>query len=147
MAAGPASPCPTVSSTSSSPFHLPAFKKRKTDCVEEGLGGLESMEGVQEELGCMEGVGGGEVVEEVENYLLCSLSDVGGSSIKASIDERRALLGRPEEDAEELFGRHIAANLRRLTNRQKAEAKVRIQQVMIEVEFPKDLHNSPAALF
>lgn len=169
MAAGPASPCPSVpsvSSTASSPLHLPAFKKRKTDYAEGGVGALESMGGVQGGLGCMEGVGdvqgglgcvegvqeglgcvegvqggleGGDVVEEVEKYLLCSLRDVEESSVKASVKERRAVLSnRPEEDADELFGRHIAANLRRLTNRQKAEAKVRIQQVMIEVEFPED---------
>lgn len=39
-------------------------------------------------------------------------------------------------DEEELFGMHIAAVLRRLTNRQKAIARLRIQKVLTDVEFP-----------
>lgn len=40
-------------------------------------------------------------------------------------------------DEEELFGMHIAAVLRRLTNRQKAMARLKIQQVLTDVEFPE----------
>lgn len=43
-------------------------------------------------------------------------------------------------DEEELFGMHIAAILRRLTNRQKAMARLRIQQVLTDVEFPETSH-------
>ena len=39
-------------------------------------------------------------------------------------------------DEEELFGMHIAAVLRRLTNRQKAMARLKIEQVLTDVEFP-----------
>lgn len=41
------------------------------------------------------------------------------------------------QDEEELFVLHVAATLRRFTNRQKAIAKLRIQQVLVEVEFPR----------
>lgn len=44
-------------------------------------------------------------------------------------------------DEEELFGMHIAAVLRRLTNRQKAMARLRIQQVLTDVEFPESPQN------
>jgi hypothetical protein len=39
-------------------------------------------------------------------------------------------------DEEELFGMHIAAVLRRLSNRQKAMARLKIQEVLTDVEFP-----------
>ncbi len=108
-----------------------------------GLGSMES-EDVEGELGCVEG---GEVVEEVEQFLLRSLG-VEEGSVKGGIEETRVLMeDRLGEDAEELFGRHIAANLRRLTNRQKAEAKVCIQQVMIDIEFPADAGGSQTTLY
>ena len=36
------------------------------------------------------------------------------------------------EDEEELFGRHVAANLRCFTARQKAQVKIRIQSVLMD---------------
>ena len=40
------------------------------------------------------------------------------------------------EDGEELFGRHVAATLRRMTNHQKAIVKLRIQSILTDAEFP-----------
>lgn len=44
-------------------------------------------------------------------------------------------------DEEELFGMHIAAVLRRLTNRQKSMARLKIEQVLTDVEFPDTVHD------
>ena len=43
-----------------------------------------------------------------------------------------------KEDEDELFGKQIAATLRRLTYRQKAHAKMRIQGVLLDIEFPAE---------
>lgn len=40
-----------------------------------------------------------------------------------------------EDDEDVLFGRQIAAVLKRFSNHQKATAKLRIQQVLVETEF------------
>ena len=40
-----------------------------------------------------------------------------------------------QQDEEEHFGKNIAAVMRRFTNRQKAVAKLQIQQVLLNVEF------------
>ena len=40
-----------------------------------------------------------------------------------------------ESDEDGLFARQIAATLRRFTYQQKAVAKVRIQQVLMDIEF------------
>ena len=56
------------------------------------------------------------------------------------IEERRA--ERQVEDEEELFGRQIAATLRRLNCRQKAMVKLIFQQVLMDIEFPKDTVNN-----
>lgn len=40
-----------------------------------------------------------------------------------------------EEDEDNLFCRSVCASLKRLSYQQKALAKIRIQQVMYEVEF------------
>ncbi len=37
-----------------------------------------------------------------------------------------------------MFAPQVAANLRRLSSRQKATAKIKIQQVLLEIEFPTD---------
>ena len=42
------------------------------------------------------------------------------------------------DDEEELFGRQVAATLRRLTKHQKAIAKMRIHTVLLQVEFPEE---------
>ena len=52
------------------------------------------------------------------------------------IEERREQ--RTMEGEEELFGRQIAATLRRFTDRQRATAKLLIQQVLTYVEFPEE---------
>ena len=59
-------------------------------------------------------------------------------SLKSIEENRRALAQNQEEDEDQLFGRHIAVTLCRLTSRQKAMAKLRIQQVLIDVEFPEE---------
>ena len=41
-------------------------------------------------------------------------------------------------DEEELFGRHITAVLRRFPARQKATAKLKIEQILVDIEFPED---------
>ena len=41
-------------------------------------------------------------------------------------------------DEDTLFGLQVAATLRRLTSKQKATAKIRIQQVLLEIEFPTE---------
>ena len=56
------------------------------------------------------------------------------SSLK-SISEKRE---QRRDDEDELFGRQVAATLRRLTSRQKAQAKLRIQQTLVDVEFPDE---------
>ncbi|XP_064398343.1 transcription factor Adf-1-like isoform X4 [Halichondria panicea] len=43
-----------------------------------------------------------------------------------------------ELDEEALFALQVAANLRRLSSRQKATAKIKIQQVLLEIEFPTE---------
>ena len=47
-----------------------------------------------------------------------------------------------QEDEEELFGRQVAIALRRLTARQMAHAKLKIQSILVETEFP-DLAYTP----
>ena len=59
-------------------------------------------------------------------------------SLKSIEENRRALAQKQEEDDDQLFGRQIAITLHRLTTKQKAIAKLRIQQVLIDVEFPEE---------
>ena len=64
----------------------------------------------------------------------------GGDSVDESVLKR--LINsqeRQKQDEDQMFGLQVAATLRRLTNRQKADAKLRIQQVLLEVEFPNDI--------
>ena len=42
-----------------------------------------------------------------------------------------------EEGECELFGRQVGATLQRLNPRQRAQAKLRIQHVLVDVEFPE----------
>ena len=44
---------------------------------------------------------------------------------------------KPKDDEEELFGHQVAVNLRRFTARQKAQAKLSIQGVIMDTEFPE----------
>ena len=65
---------------------------------------------------------------------------IRGDSIDDSILKRLInVQERQKQDEDQLFGLQVAATLRRLTNRQKADAKLKIQQVLLEVEFPNDI--------
>ena len=55
-----------------------------------------------------------------------------------SLEERRAQRQVGQEDEDELFVRQVAATLRRLANRQKAMTKLRIQQFLVDAEFPDE---------
>lgn len=139
MADGLSSPCHSVSSTASSPLNLPVLKKRKLEGIEVELGDIGGS------LGCVDNE---EVVDEVGQFLLNNLGDVEVGAVKGMMEEeertvkgvveaKKVLVGNKlDEDAEELFCRQVAAELHRLTDRQKAEAKARIQQVFMEVKFP-----------
>lgn len=48
--------------------------------------------------------------------------------------KRKAHHGDAKEDEEELFGRYVAAVMKKLSNRSKSVAKMRIQQVLFECE-------------
>ena len=48
-----------------------------------------------------------------------------------------------EEDEDGLFGRQLAATLRRFPSHQKAVAKLRIQQLLMDIEFgPEVFYNA-----
>ena len=63
------------------------------------------------------------VHDELESLLMMKLSNMQDPII---------------DDEDELFGRQIAAVLRRFTKRQKAVAKLRIHNVLLDVEFPEE---------
>ena len=44
-----------------------------------------------------------------------------------------------EEDEDGLFGRQLAATLRRFPSHQKAAAKLKIQQILLDTEFGSDM--------
>ena len=50
--------------------------------------------------------------------------------------EERARRKREETD-EDHFGRHVAASLKRLPNRARAMARLRIEEVLVSTEFPE----------
>ena len=52
-----------------------------------------------------------------------------------SIGDKRA---QRQDEEDELFGRQVGATLRR---RQKSQAKLRIQQILMDVEFPDEQAN------
>jgi hypothetical protein len=58
-------------------------------------------------------------------------------SLKSIEENRHALAQKQEDDEDQLFGRQVAITLHRFTSRQKAMAKLRMQQVLIDVEFPE----------
>ena len=57
------------------------------------------------------------------------------------LQERRK--SEPEIDAEGHYGRHVAATLRKLNPRQQAIAKLQIDQVLFNIEFPSDRYPPP----
>lgn len=67
----------------------------------------------------------------VDEYIIQSLK---------SIEERRAQRKVGEDDEDELFGRQVAVTLRRLASlsRPKAMVKLRIQQILVDAEFPDE---------
>ena len=71
---------------------------------------------------------------EVDEVILGSLRD---------LHERRSRRGVADEH--ELFGQHIAAVLRGFNRRQQVQARLRIEQVLIDVEFPEDSVMCPGA--
>ena len=50
---------------------------------------------------------------------------------------------KEELDDEGHFAHHVAATLRRFNSRQKAVAKLRIEQVLVDVEFTQDHYSTP----
>lgn len=60
--------------------------------------------------------------EEVDDAILKTLTNIEGTQM----------------DEEELFGRHVGAALRRFTPRQRAIAKLQIEQILVNTEFPED---------
>jgi hypothetical protein len=55
-------------------------------------------------------------------------------ALEETVQEQQKVI----EDEDELFGKQVAMVMRRLTSKQKATAKLRIQQVFLDVEFPPD---------
>ena len=72
-----------------------------------------------------------------ENTASSSSSQLILKSLKAleeTVQEQQKVI----EDEDELFGKQVAMVMRRLSSKQKATAKLRIQQVFLDVEFPPD---------
>ena len=72
-----------------------------------------------------------------ENTASSSSSQLILKSLKAleeTVQEQQKVI----EDEDELFGKQVAMVMRRLNSKQKATAKLRIQQVFLDVEFPPD---------
>lgn len=55
-------------------------------------------------------------------------------TLEETVQEQQRVI----EDEDELFGKQVAMVMRRLTCKQKAMAKLKIQQVFLDVEFPSD---------
>ena len=41
-------------------------------------------------------------------------------------------------DEQEIFAKHVSAILRRFTPRQQAQARLQIEQVLVDIEFPEE---------
>ena len=63
-------------------------------------------------------------LDDVDEAILKSLKD---------LEEKRA---QPQDTEEDLFGKQVAVVLKRLHPRQKAMAKLHIQQLLTDIEFP-----------
>ena len=66
--------------------------------------------------------------DDVDEALLRSLKDIEEMRAKRAVDEN------------DLFGKHVSAVLHRFTPRQQAQARLRIEQVLVDVEFPEETH-------
>lgn len=67
--------------------------------------------------------------DEVDELLIRSLS---------TLQDRAVQKETKETDAEYLYGQMVCATLQRFNPRQRAAAKLRIQQLLNEIEFPPD---------
>lgn len=65
--------------------------------------------------------------DEVEELMITELKE---------IQERRT--AKELTDDEGYFGQHVAATLRKFNDRQKAIAKIQIEQLLVNIEFPSD---------
>ena len=65
------------------------------------------------------------MVDEVDEAIVCNLEELCQCQSSCTADE------------EELFGQAIADTLCRFNLRQRAVAKLRIQNVLMEIEFPE----------
>ena len=57
------------------------------------------------------------------------------SAIIDNLKQARNAKQDADSDKDGLFGRQIAATLRRFTTQQKAIAKLRFQQILVDIEF------------
>ena len=64
--------------------------------------------------------------DEVDELILRSLK---------GIEDKQA---QRQDDEDELYGRQVAATMQCFTNREKALAKLHIQQVLLDIEFPAE---------
>lgn len=69
------------------------------------------------------------ISKQVNQAILKSLK-----TIEETVQEHQKVI----EDEDELFGKQVAMVTRRLDSKQKATAKLRIQQVFLDIEFPPD---------
>lgn len=68
----------------------------------------------------------------------------GGKKGKREKKKERKELEAAEKNSDMSFGRHVGERLSKMTPYQKAIAQVKIQQVLLEVEFPSDqFHQQP----
>ena len=65
--------------------------------------------------------------DEVEELMITELKE---------IQKRRT--AKELTDDEGYFGQHVAATLRKFNDRQKAIAKIQIEQLLVNIEFPSD---------
>ena len=68
------------------------------------------------------------------------VDDMIFKSLKGIEERRQEKRSRQVEDEAELFGRLVASTLRRLSGRQQASAKLKIQQLLMDIEFPDESH-------
>ena len=73
--------------------------------------------------------------DEIDDMLMRSLKDIQERQNKRS--------GTDTSDGETHFGNHVAATLRRLTPKQQAIAKLQIDQILLNVEFPCEPYTHP----
>ena len=72
--------------------------------------------------------------DEIDELLIKSLS---------SLQDKAAAEQVPQQDEEGLFGQMVSATIRCLNPRQRAMAKLKIHQFLIETEFPSEFATPP----